>query len=260
VVVVEKGGLVHSKNQEVERMNWIGRLGDNVEASIRLDGNLVSKPVRRCRCGAEVDLSKIIEDELGGKLTQALYKLEKKRDWDKKWEVLSRNVVDGMISLDNFFKEQLKLMRQYKEQEWELPRDISHNCHAFCPRCQTRLGEVTATLRRVDEYEPADFTKPQLANLQPSKEILAYVSKRLNFNSIEELEDWLAYDTAQKAVAILEKTIFEIENLNLEYNESKIAGNLRSQIHLIEDEKRRRRMELVAAVQRIVEERTPVIH
>jgi hypothetical protein len=239
-------------------VKWIGKLGENVKASIRLNGNLLSKSTKKCRCGELVDLSRIIDEENGLKLTRALQNIEGKLGWGKRWNILSHKVVEGKISLDSFFEEQVKLTKHYRK-EWDLPSEVSISTDAVCPKCHSSIGQVTTILRRVNEPEIMDFTKQQLTNLEPSKSMLAYASKRMNFGSVEQLEAWLADADAGKAITILEKTIDEINELALSYDASLITADLRRQISHIQEETRRRKVEFVNAVERIVQERTPII-
>ena len=138
-------------------MKWSGKIGNNVEASLRLDGILISKPTKKCRCGEEIDLSHVADDETGLKLTQALKNMEGKLDWDIRLNILNQKVVAGKISLDGFFKEQMKLLHQYNEKEWGA-KDVSYSANAVCPKCLTFMGKISVMLRLVNEPEIMELT------------------------------------------------------------------------------------------------------
>jgi len=239
-------------------MKWMGKIGNNVEASIRLDGILLHEPKKQCRCGAIIDISETAETEAGLKLSVALKNVNGKIAWIKKWNALAQKVLAGKVSLDKFFEEQIRLLNQYREREWGA-RNISQHVTITCPKCSTFMGKAEVTLRPVNEPELKEITKKQLAGLKPSRGMMSYASKRMNFGNVEEFEVWLSDKDAKQAKEVLRNAIAELENFNLSYEISLVTSELQSQIVKIDKETERRRMELVNATEKIVKERTHII-
>jgi len=238
-------------------MRWIGKISPNIKATMRLNDALLSDGKKTCRCGALIDLSQIAEENLGLKLGIALKNIEDRIQWTKRWNANIEEALKKKILLDKFLNKQLRLWAQYEEKDWEAT-EASYSTNAVCSRCQTSLGELVVMLT-VNAPEALDLTKNQLIDLPCSPEMLAYVSKRLGFASIEQLKEWRDNADAEQAKAILRKTITELDDVNLSYETSRITGTLTTQIEEIDNEIRGRCVEFVDAVERVLKERMVII-
>jgi len=239
-------------------VRWIGKISPNIEATMRLNDTHLPDPKRACRCGNIVDMNDVADREVGGKLSLALKNIEDKLAWDRAWNANIEKALKKSISLDKFFEKQIRLWAQYEVKDWGA-RDVSFSADAVCSKCQTPLGSLTVTLRIIDAPEAMDVTKNDLINLEASTEMLAYVSKRMNFTSVEELKRWRNYDDAEQAKAILRKTITELGELRLPYETSRITGKLMELINEVDTAIHERKIEWLNAVEKVVRERVVII-
>lgn len=249
--------MVHTESdRRVEKVKWNGKLGEKIEAMMRLDNALLPDAKRTCRCGAVVDMNDVAELELGTKLGIALKSIDGYLKWLKAWNAIHRKALARKVSLDKLFEKRIRLYARYlnRENEWG-SSDVSFSTNAICPKCLTSVGRLTVTLRVVDLPEVLDLTKQQLAELEVSKEILAHASKRMQFNSVEALKAWRDNADAEKAKRVLQEAITQLKELALPYETSKITGTLTSLITDIDKEAHMRKIELVDAVEKIMNER-----
>ena len=239
-------------------MKWIGKISLNIEATMRLNEAFMPDPKRECRCGNIVDMNDVADREVGGKLSVALKNMDDKLAWDREWNANIEKALKKDVSLDKFYEKHLRLWSRYEQKDWGA-RDISYSADAICPKCQTNLGKLTVSLRIVNAPEAMDITKIQLMNLKASPEMMAYISKRMNFGSVEQLKEWLTYDDAEQAKAILWKTIIELAELRLPYETSRITGKLTDLINEVDTEIHKRKIEWIDAVEKVVKERLVII-
>ena len=249
-----------STQRKIFVSKWFGKVANNVEATIRLNNNLLSDPKVKCRCGAFIDLSKIADYECGSKLGIALKFMEEYFRWGKKWNALNEKASVNKILLDKFFEEEIKLWAQYQKnmKDWG-SKEVSYTATATCPKCLTTIGQMTVTLRVIGALELTELTKTQLLTLEVSNEMLAYASKRMRFGSIEQLKEWLNSKDAEQAKEILRKTITELSDLELPYETSKITQTLTTLIGEIDKTTHERKIEFVNTVEMIAKERIQII-
>ena len=239
-------------------MRWIGKISNNTEATMRLNDAHLPDPKKECRCGNIVDLNEVADREIGSKLGIALKNIEDKLAWTREWNANIEKALKKEVSLDKFFEKQLRLWARYEQKDWGA-RDISYSADAICTKCQTNLGRLTVTLRIIDAPEAMDVTKPQLIDLPCSPEMIAYISKRMRFGSVEELKQWRDYDDAEQAKSILRKTISELAELQLPYETSRITNKLTDLINEVDTAIHERKIEFVDAVEKVVRERVVII-
>jgi hypothetical protein len=251
--------MAYPKNvQEVLSMRWLGKISPNVEATMRLNDAHLPDPKRECRCGNILSMNDIADREIGSKLGIALQNIEAQLAWTKEWNANIEKALKKDISLDKFFTKQLRLWSQYEAKDWGA-KDVSYSADAICQKCQTNLGKLTVILRIVDAPEAMDVTRSQLIDLETSNEMIAYTSKRMNFANIEELKQWLDYDDAERAKALLKKTIAEFNGLRLPYEVSRITQKLSALIDEIDTAIHERKIEWINAVEKVVRERVVII-
>ena len=239
-------------------MRWIGKISPNIEATMRLNEAFMPDPKRECRCGNVVDMNDVADREVSSKLSLALKNMDDKLAWDREWNSLIEKALKGDVPLDKFLEKQIRLWARYEAKDWGA-KDVSYSADAICFKCQTNLGRLTVTLRIIDAPEAMDVTKSQLMDLPCSPEMTAYISKRMNFTSVEELKWWRDYDDAGRAKAILRKTIEELGELQLPYETTRITGKLTDLINEIDTAVHERKIEFVDAVEKVVRERVVII-
>ena len=239
-------------------MKWIGKISPNIEATMKLNDAHLPDPKRPCRCGNIVDMSKVADREIGLKLGIAVKNIEDQLAWTREWNANIQKALKKDIKLDKFFEKHIRQWARYEAKDWGA-RDVSFSVDAICPKCQTNIGRLTLTLTVVDAPVAMDIAKTQLIDLEASPEITAHISKRMNFASVEELKDWLDYSEAERAKNILRKTIAELDELRLPYESSRITHKLMESIDELDVEIRKRRVEWIDAVEKVVKERTTII-
>ena len=98
-----------------------------------------------------------------------------------------------------------------------------------------------------------------MTKLKASPAMMAYVSKRMNFSSISQMEEWLSDADSGKAKAILRDADEKLRELTLPYEVTRITATLQAQIREIDEEVKRRKIEFVNAIEQIVKERIQII-
>jgi len=206
------------------------------------------------RSGERLDVNTAIEAEVGGRTEPKAKLLIEKAEGVRKWNALKGKVDGGAIYVEEVFEKSRKLLFKYEAEELE-SRESTFYFDLIDPKTLVNEGKIGVTLRLADTNEPFEITKNDLIKLKASPEMMAYVSKRMNFSGVSQVEEWLSDMDTEKAKKLLEKVIVDLRELTLPYEVSRITAALQQQISEIELEVKRRKIEFVNAIERIVEER-----
>lgn len=236
-------------------MKWDGLISENVEAIMKFKGARLTTPKILCRCNYGMNANEIVEREKGAHLTQNLKDYEAETGKDRKQGALTRKGLANEITNDGYLLE----TKRYAAKVKPMPREATHYIDVTCPRCQTPLGRLEVTLRPVNNNPPEILTKLELANMKTSPEMMAFVSKRMNFGSVAQLEEWLSDADSEKGKAILRDADAKLRELQLPYEVTRITAALQAQIIEIDTEVKRRKVEFVNAIEKVVDERVTVI-
>jgi hypothetical protein len=240
-------------------MNYFKKpFGPDVVVEVRKNGALMTVPNLESRCGEKLDVNAAIEAEAGGKMAPRAKLLIEKAEGVKKWNALKDAVDDDKIFLEDVFKKSTKLLFK-PDAEARGAREFAFSFDLVCPKCLVMEGKIGVALRLADAVEPFEITKADLMRLKASPEMMAYASKRMNFSGVAQMEEYLSDMDSEKGKAVLQSAIDGLRELKLPYEVTYITATLRSQMSEIDAEVKRRKVEFVNAVERIVEERTQII-
>jgi hypothetical protein len=231
-----------------------GQIGKNTRCNFTLNGSLLSVPKVRSRCGYDFDTGAFADREMGAQLTQWLKEFEEIAEQDERQEKLDEKGRRNEISLDGYDAEQLKLFGKW-DAEMRGRREATKTADISCPKCLEFLGKLSVTLTPVSDTPSGGLSMDELIKMKASPEMTAYLSKRMRFGSVAQLENWLDDSDMRKAQKVLEKAIVGLDELALDDKTSYLKGDLQRQIGEIDAESRRRRVEFVRAVETAVKER-----
>ncbi len=208
-------------------------------------------------CGQKIDLEDALKADFS--LWSTLSNMGKLAEWRRKADELYQRARSQKILLDEFYRENEKLMREISKAEREhtlAPVTYSGGLEARCKKCK-RLHAIALKLELNAPNFPEGLSIEEKIRLKVSENVLLRVAERRHYTNVEAYKEWLESKEQIKLRDALEQFISNhLEKIDCD-EVKELKKTLQDFIEGINQELKLRKVTFLGDVQKFVHETLP---